>query len=113
MMIPKAPTDEQLSDIAWRAIRASFTADQIEGAKIELRNSAHSTFSVDDQSHSGGLLVEVWLIHPKNDHLSDADATADATVLMIQEINALGYEDSLMLLYHGFPDTPARHRQAA
>jgi hypothetical protein len=113
MTIPSSPSEEVLLAIAWRAVRASYTADQLEGAKIELRNSVHSTFHVDDGSQSGGLLVEVWLIHPNTDHLRDADATADATGLMIQEIYALGYEDALMLLYHGYPDTPSRHRQAA
>jgi hypothetical protein len=108
-----APTKEQLTEIAWSAIRASFPADQIEDATIEFRESMHSTFHVDDQSYTSGLLIEVWLMHPNIDSLGNPDATADATGLMVQELNALGYEDSLMLLYHGFPNSPSRRRQAA
>jgi hypothetical protein len=108
-----APTKEQLTEIAWRAVRASFPANQIEGATIEFKDAAWSTFHVDDQSHSGGPIVEVWLMHPNTDSLGNPDATADATGLMVQELNALGYEDSLMLLYHGFPNSPSRRRQAA
>jgi hypothetical protein len=108
-----APTKEQLTEIAWRAIRASFPADQIEGATIEFKDTVWSTFHVDDQSNGGGSVIEVWLMHPHIDGLGNPDATADATSLMIQEINALGFEDILMLLYHGFPDSPSRRRYAA
>jgi hypothetical protein len=107
-----ALTDEVLKQIAWEAIRANFSPDQIEGATLDLRHSVWPRGHDDGQIVGGGEVIQAWLMHQNPDQVSNAEAAGKATLQMIQAAHNFDPE-VLMLFYQGFPDSPSTHCRAA
>jgi hypothetical protein len=105
-------TDEELQELAWRAVRRFFPADQLEQATIELEHTVWSTQSSETGQFDSGEVVGVWLSHHNATSLPDPDATAAATGQMIQEADQKG-DPRLLLLYHKFPNADLKRKRVA
>ncbi|OYU50688.1 MAG: hypothetical protein CFE27_15820 [Alphaproteobacteria bacterium PA1] len=105
-------SDDELNELAWRAIRKFFPAEQLDQASIELEHTVWSNQSWETGLHDGGEVVGVWLSHPKAGPLPDPDATAAVTTQMMQEAYRKG-DPRMVILYHKFPDVEYKRQHVA
>ena len=105
-------SDDELNELAWRAIRRFFPAEQLVHASVALEHTVWSNQSWETGQHDGGEVVGVYLSHPEIGPLPDPDATAAVTRQMMQEAFQKG-DPRMVLLYHKFPDPEQQHKRVA
>jgi hypothetical protein len=105
-------SDDELNELAWRAIRMFFSPEQLDQASIELEHTVWSTQNSETGLHETDEVVGVWLSHPKAGPLPDPDATAAVTTQLMQEAYRKG-DPRMVLLYHKFPDVEYKRQRAA
>jgi hypothetical protein len=101
-------SDQQITAIAWDAVRKHFELVDYEGADIEIRYPAVRQLL--DNEDAGQ--VYVWLNHIQAGYLVSADATMTANGEIWHEARTRG-DPRFFSLFHGFPNDPARQKQAA
>jgi hypothetical protein len=101
-------SDQQITAIAWDAVRKHFEPVDYEGAEIEIRypTGRYAQESEDIEQ------VYVWLNHIQAGYLVSADATMTANGEIWHSARTRG-DPRFFSLFHGFPNDPARQKQAA
>ena len=105
-------SDDELNELAWRAIRKFFPPEQLEQASIQLEHTVWSHRSSETGLFDGGEVVGVWLSQPKLKGLPDPDATSAVTTQMMQEAYRRG-DPRMLLLYHRFPEREQKRQRVA
>jgi hypothetical protein len=101
-------SDQEITALAWDAVRKHFEPVDYEGAEIEIRYPLGRHFQENEDIGQ----VYVWLNHTQAGYLVSADATMTANGEIWHKARTRG-DPRFFSLFHGFPNDPARQKRAA
>ena len=103
-------SDEQLIEIASKAVQAFFPPNVVETSEIEIRHTVKAIADMDDANDE--TTPSIWLVHQTAGEMFNPADIARANQRIWNMLRERG-DQRLLSLYHGFRSDPSATKKAA